>query len=295
MASILFDHYARIYLDFKRHELKASTLEKYEKIVTNRLLPVFAGKPVDEIRPSDVKRWLYSLVDIGGKSKRHYLGVLSGILQEALFDEVIEKNPVKFVRLPKVQKPVIRPFTSDQVKAILDDAENFNYRHFLAIAFFTGMRSGEIIALKRQDIDLERCVIHVERSRSKHGETTPKTLTSIRDVPILDVLRPYLDHLLQENGSEYLFINQYGEPYRDTHCFIYNHWRPALERLGIEYRRLYNTRHTFATNMLYRNLVSPVQLAQILGHANTQMVYDVYVSYVTQWYRDFDRSIKIYV
>ena len=47
--------------------------------------------------------------------------------------------------------------------------------------------------------------------------------------------------------------------------------------------------------MLYRNLVTPVQFVQILGHANTQMVYDVYVSYVTQWYRDFDRSIEIYV
>ncbi len=290
-----FQYYARTYLEFKRHELKSSTFEKYSKIVENRLLPVFEDRNIDQIRPSDVKRWLYSLVDIGAKSKRHYLCVLSGIFQEAIYDEAIEKNPVKFVRMPKVVKPIINPFTSEQVKSILEDAENFNYRHFLAIAFFTGMRSGEIIALKKSDIDLEKRLIHVERSRSKHGETTPKTLNSIRDVPIIDALYPYLVELLHVGKHEYLFVNQYGSPYRDTHCFIYNHWKPALDRLGIEYRRLYNTRHTFATNMLYRNLVTPVQLAQILGHANTQMVYDVYVSYVNQWYKDFDRTIQIYV
>jgi len=64
--------------------------------------------------------------------------------------------------------------------------------------------------------------------------------------------------------------------------------------LKLEYRRPYNTRHTYATNMLYNNLVTPVQLAQLLGHANTQMVYDVYVRYIESNYQDFDRSISIY-
>ena len=64
--------------------------------------------------------------------------------------------------------------------------------------------------------------------------------------------------------------------------------------LGISYRRPYNARHTYATNMLYRNLVTPVQLAQLLGHSSTQMVYEVYVKYVETNYKDFDRSINIY-
>lgn len=73
-----------------------------------------------------------------------------------------------------------------------------------------------------------------------------------------------------------------------------NHWLPLLKLLELEYRRPYNTRHTYATNMLYNNLVTPVQLAQLLGHASTQMVYDVYVRYIESNYQDFDRSISIY-
>ncbi len=50
----------------------------------------------------------------------------------------------------------------------------------------------------------------------------------------------------------------------------------------------------FATNMLYNNLVTPLQLAQLLGHSSTQMVYEVYVKYIDSNYVDFDRSIAIY-
>jgi len=288
-----FKHYCDLYLEFKRHELKYSTFYKYENIVKSRLSNFFEID-IRDIKPSDIKKWLYSIDDVGSKSKRHYLGVLSGIFQEALYDEIISRNPVKLVRMPKVQKPHIQPFTPDQVLSLLNLAENENYRYFLSIAFFTGMRSGEIIALKKEDIDLEKKIIYVKRSRSRYGETTPKTRYSVREVPILNTLYPYLEKLLHKHDHEYLLINQYKMPYRDSHVFVDKFWKPSLSKLKLQYRRLYNTRHTFATNMLYKNLVSPVQLAQILGHANTQMVYDVYVSYVNQKYDDFDRSIDLY-
>ncbi len=289
-----FSKYANLYLEFKKHELKYSTYYKYENIVFARLLPYFGDRDIKDIKPSDIKRWLYSIDDVGSKSKRHYLGVLSGIFQEALFDEVIEKNPVKFVRLPKYHSPIIKPFTADEVKKILDNVDNFNFKVYLAIAFYTGMRSGEIIALKKEDINLEKGLIRVARSRSRFGETTPKTRYSIREVPIIEVLKPYLINILNYHDHEYIFVTQYNEPYQDTHIFTMCHWRPLLKKLGIEYRRPYNTRHTYATNMLYQNLVSPVQLAQLLGHSSTQMVYDVYVKYVETNYKNFDRAMNIY-
>jgi len=289
-----FSKYASLYLDFKKHELKHSTFCKYESIVSSRLLPYFGSADITDIKPSDVKKWLYSIDDVGSKSKRHYLGVLSGIFQEAFYDEVIQKNPVKHVRLPKYYSPVIKPFTADEVKSILDNVQNFNYRVYLAIAFYTGMRSGEIIALKKEDINFDAGLIRVARSRSRFGETTPKTRYSIREIPIIELLKPYIIDIMNSHDKEYLFITQYKEPYRDTHVFTLRYWKPLLKDLGIEYRRPYNTRHTYATNMLYRNLVSPVQLAQLLGHSSTQMVYDVYVKYVETNYKNFDRAINIY-
>lgn len=67
-----------------------------------------------------------------------------------------------------------------------------------------------------------------------------------------------------------------------------------LNDLCLEYRRPYNMRHTYATNMLYRNLVTPVQLAQLLGHSSTKMIYEVYVQYINSKFENFDRSINVY-
>ena len=291
---IKFSYYSDLYLQFKEHELKFSTLDKYTNIIRDRINPNFAEYDIKSIKPSDVKKWLYNLHDIGSKSKRIYLSVLSGIFQEALYDEVIERNPVRLVRLPKLDTPRIKPFNADEVKKIMDLTTNDNYRFYLAIAFYTGMRSGEIIALKKNDIDFENNIIRVQRTRSRFGESTPKTKYSIRDIPIIELLKPYIMELYALHDNEYLFITQYKKPYETTNVFQEKFWKPSLKELGIEYRRPYNCRHTYATNMLYNNLVTPVQLAQLLGHANTQMVYDVYVNYLDSFNVDFDRSINIY-
>lgn len=292
---MLFSHYSSLFLDFKKHELKFSTLDKYTNIVKDRLNPVFADKLVTDIRPSDIKRWLYSFDDVGGKSKRIYLSILSGIMQEALYDEVITRNPVRAVKLPKYEIKKIKPFNADEVHQIMSLAANDNYRYYLAIAFYTGMRSGEIIALKKSDISFEKNTITVQRTRSRYGESAPKTSYSIREIPIIKLLTPYIKELYYLHDNDYLFVTQYNKPYNTTNVFQEQFWKPSLKELNIPYRRPYNARHTYATNMLYNNLVTPVQLAQLLGHANTQMVFDVYVNYIDKFNDNFDRSINIYI
>lgn len=291
---IKFVYYSKLYLDFKKHELKFSTLDKYTNIIRDRINPVFGELDITTIKPSDIKKWLYSIDDVGGKSKRIYLSILSGIIQESLYDEVIERNPVKLVRLPKLDTPRIKPFSADEVKKIMDLTTNDNYRFYLAIAFYTGMRSGEIIGLKKSDINFLDNFIRVQRTRSRFGESTPKTKYSIRDIPIIKLLLPYIQELYNLHDNDYLFVTQYNKPYKTTNVFQEQFWKPSLIELGIDYRRPYNCRHTYATNMLYNNLVTPVQLAQLLGHANTQMVYDVYVNYLDSFNVNFDRSIEIY-
>ncbi|MEN4046998.1 site-specific integrase [Sulfurimonas sp. NWX367] len=290
-----FHYYSSLYLEFKKEDLKFSTFDKYKNIIKDRINPIFQDMQVQDIKPSNIKKWLLTLSDIGGKSKRIYLSILRGILQEALYDELITRNPVSLVRLPKYSTPRIVPFNADEVKMIMNNTPNENYRFYLAFAFYTGMRSGEIIALKKSDIDLKNMTIKVQRTRSRYGESTPKTTYSIREIPIIKLLKPYILELYNKHDNEYLFVTQYNKPYNTTNVFQEKFWKPSLKELGIEYRRPYNARHTYATNMLYNNLVTPVQLAQLLGHANTQMVYDVYVNYIERFNDKFDRSIEIYV
>ena len=290
----LFKDYASIYLEFKEKEVKFSSFDKYKNIVAIRINPTFGDMIISDIKPSHVKRWLYAINDVGGKSLRGYLSVLRGIFKEALYDEEINRNPVDLVRLPKYDRPKIKPFNADEVKEIMSLTPNDNYKYYLAFAFYTGMRSGEIIGLKKSDINLEKMIISVKRTRSRYGESTPKTKTSTREIPIIKLLKPYVIQLLSKHDNEYLFVTQYNLPYRDTHSFVENHWKPCLIELGIEYRRLYNTRHTYATNMLYKNIVTPVQLSQLLGHASTEMVFNIYVNYIDVEINNFDRSISIY-
>jgi integrase len=123
---------------------------------------------------------------------------------------------------------------------------------------------------------------------------TVKTFGSKRTIPIINSLMPYIQKMLENDNTDYILTNQYDRPYRDSNVFTNRWWIPMLRELKLEYRRPYNMRHTYATNMLHKELVTPVELAQLLGYANTQMIYDVYVTYLNRNLDDFDRSITVY-
>lgn len=257
----------------------------------------FENMEISDIKPSVIRVWLDGISDVCNKSKKHYLSSLSQIIKIALEDEEISKNPLIHIRKMQHITPRIEPFTNEEVLKILEASQKYNenFRIFLKVGFFTGLRTGEILALKIADIDLYNRVISVNSTRSRFGESTPKTYLSIRKVPILNTLySPLSEFVFSHSSRKYLLQTQYGKPYKDTSVFTYDYWKPILRGLNLKYRRLYNMRHTYATNMLYQNFVSPVELAKLLGHSTPKMVYDVYVNYLNSNLKDFDRNIKIY-
>lgn len=290
-----FKKYADLYIQLNEDEWKPSYLDKNKGIVSTRF-EMFNDMKITDIRASTIKLWYKNIDGVGNKSKRNYLSVLKGILDVALFDEVINKNPMVHVKFPKYRAPKIKPFTSDEVQLILKQSNdyNFNFVYYLAMGFYTGMRTGEILALKRNEVSLENKTITIHSTRSRFGEGTTKTYGSQRTIPIINSLMPYIQKMYDNNNTIYMLTNQYDRPYRDSHVFCTRWWKPLLKELGLDYRRIYNTRHTFATNMLYKELCTPIELSQLLGHANTQMVYDVYVAYLNRNLDNFDRSISVY-
>jgi len=291
-----FQKCASLYLELNEDEWKPSYFDKNRRII-NKRFDEFQNMNIQDIRASHIKLWYKKIDTVGNKSKRNYLSVLKGILDVALEDEIIDKNPMVHVALPKYHAPRIKPFTSDDVQRILKGAEdyNFNLVYLLAMGFFTGMRTGEILALKRADIDFEKRVIHIRSTISRFGDVKPKTFGSIRDIPILDTLYPYIVKMFEKENDNYMMTTQYGNPYHDTHIFCNYWWKPLLIKLGIEYRRPYNMRHTFATNMLYKGLCTPAELAQYLGHSTTRMIYEVYVSYIEGHFTSFKTDILLYL
>ena len=115
------------------------------------------------------------------------LTVLRKIFRYAFEDEVIMRNPVDLISLPKSPMPDIEPLTVEEANYLLEHANGW-YRNYLAMAFYTGMRVGELLALKWSDVDFNKRKIHVRRSISKGIETSPKTTGSVRIIPIFDRL-----------------------------------------------------------------------------------------------------------
>ena len=293
-----FKYYADLYLKLGRTDWKFSTFCKNEGIVNNRL-SFFFDKEIEEIKPSDVRSWLSDITDVGSKSKKNYLNCLNGVFTLALEDEAIDKNPVIHIKKLIYAVPRIEPFTNTEVLKILEEARKypFKFRLFIAIGFFTGMRTGEIIALKNQDVDMVNRIITINATRSRFGESSPKTIKSVRRVPILNRLYDLFwvkFGRCQNLTYEYLLETQYHEPYRDCNVFLEKCWKPILKDLGIRYRRPYTMRHTYATNMLIRNLITPPELAALMGHSSVKMIYDVYVNYLNSNLSEFKRDIEIY-
>ncbi|WP_154806500.1 tyrosine-type recombinase/integrase [Sulfurovum lithotrophicum] len=282
-----FSHYSEIFLRSKIHN------KTYKRITMHveQINVYFGDIRIDKIKRSDIKNWVQDMLETRSpKTVRNYMASLVGVIDVAIDHEVIHNNVARNIKLPEHDVEEIEPFTDDEVRRILDAADGF-LKLYLAIGFFTGMRMGEILGLMWSDIDLDKKVIRVRRSVVDGNVTTPKTKKSIREVPILDDLLPYLEFT---GKSLWLFVkadgfrvNRFGENH-------YREWRVLLATLGIKYRKPYATRHTFIVSMLKHSDMSIMQIAQLVGHSTTQMIIRNYGKFIKGEHLKVDRKLKLF-
>lgn len=286
-----FEYYANKYLEYKQ-ELKSFN-HIYGRVV-NKILPVFKGMLVDEIKRTNIKDFTHGLLKtLSPKTVSNILSVLNGIFEIAIEDEVIKDNVCEHIKLPQHNKDEIEPFTPDEVEKILESIKEEWFKNFVAIGFYTGMRTGEIMALMANDIDYNNKSIKVRRSINRGKVQTPKTKTSIRDVPMFDVLIPYLKSQQALSKQLFLFTDK-GEPYYEASYISKRRWKLLLDSLGIKYRRLYTTRHTFISAMLRTGKLSLLDIARIVGHSNTQMIITNYARFIDGEQLKIRRDFNVY-
>ena len=190
----------------------------------------------------------------------------------------------------------MKPFTKDEINTLLTNADDW-FKNMVALAFYTGMRQGEIIALTWNDIDFENKTINVSKRIKKGVIDKPKTKSSIRLVPMLDTLEPYLKHqfeLCKKNMSLYVFYNPLtNNNFYDAEKLL-PHWYKLLETSHISKRVFYNTRHTFITQALRSNKISILDIAQIVGHKNIDEITRTYAKYLPLEHLKIDRNISIF-
>jgi integrase len=166
------------------------------------------------------------------------------------------------------------PLTTEELKAVLSVMEGAIARQVL-FACWTGLRTGELIALRTSDLQLEKDRFLVRRSLSRGILKTTKT-GNHRWVNLLPPARAALDAQLEGGTADgWVFPNPFTRSRWANDSKITRRWKRALEQAGVRYRRPYQTRHTYASMMLSAG-ENPLYVAQQMGHADWSMLVRVY-------------------
>ena len=258
-----------------------NTQNDYKSSYSKHIEPSLGKMHLDKIKPSHIKLWQSKLAKIVSPRRvRNIRAVLSGILVDAMADELISKNPLSLVKTIKTEKTEIYPFSIDEISTILENSQGQS-RNFFALGFMSGMRSGEMIGLKWSDINFFKSEITIKRSRKMGVDGKTKTVSSNRTIDILDTLLPYLksQYKLTATQNTYVFLNDKQEPLYDIKRIREKAWRDTLKACELDYRPIYHTRHSFATMML-ENGEDILWLSSMLGHTSSAMTLDKYTHYI---------------
>ena len=272
--------YAKISLELHSQTRKASTSYDYETSIRLHILPKFGKVRLDKIKPSDIQLWQNNLLKkLKPRRVRNIRATFNTIFSDALRDEIIDKNPISLIRTPKLDKIDVKAFSLEEMKQIIATAKG-EMKAFTALGFFTGMRSGEIIGLRWEDVDFSNREIHIKRAIKMGVISTPKTKSSIRTIDMLDNLVPYLQKQYKLTGqhNSYVFLNKDDEHYYDIKRIRDSKWKRLLKECEIEYRTIYQMRHTFATVMI-ENKEDILWVSNMLGHSDSSMTLQMYAKY----------------
>lgn len=255
-------------------------------ILDQHLLPRFGAVAIGSVTRAHILEFRSHLASIRGRRPGTKLSparintvmlILRQILQEAA-DRYEFTMPMGRLRPLKIPKSDVQPFSLEQVQTIIRTVR-IDYRQYMTVRFFSGMRSGEIHGLKWRFVDFERRLILVREAIVGGEVEYTKTDSSQRDIVMSQMVFDALKAQHQATGQmQYVFCNRAGEPL-DTNNFTKRVWYPLLRHLGLELRRPYQTRHTAATLWLAAG-EAPEWIARQLGHASTEMLFRVYSRFV---------------
>lgn len=193
---ITFQALYDLYLEDICSRLKESTVIVKRRYTEYRLLPYFKDKPINEISPTDIRKWQNMLIQDGLKptTQSNVNSQLNAILNFAVKYYGLQRNPCSVAgSIGSNKADRIDFWTLEEFKSFIACIDNPMYNVLYNILYYSGLRCGEVLALTPADIDLDKKVIHVTKTFHRlHNEdviTAPKTKNSVRSVPIPGFLR----------------------------------------------------------------------------------------------------------
>ena len=276
---------------FKRtqDQWEYSTKRGYISKITNHIEPSFGHILVTEFKPSMFKDWGATATNkrnkkpLTGKTKNEVRSILRSAFQELYMDEIIDGNPIDRINRFKHIKKEPEPFTAEEREKILTQMTG-QVRNLYEFAFWTGLRTSELLGLRKCDVDISRKVIFVRKAIVHGKEKTTKTRSSIRTHKLNSSAFEALINQLKLSSKEQdrVFLNpKNNQPWRDDRQIYNQHWCPAVKKSGVKYRTQYNTRHSYASSLLSQGEI-PAKIASQLGHSNTQTTLNNYARWIPE-------------
>ena len=269
--------------------LKLSTQHGYKTVLAKHLLPYWRDWRLRDIGRQDVQQWVADRFrrKLGWQTVRNAWTLLSGILETAVEYGYLSMNPARGVKFPEKElkeAPVL--FTAEDFVKLLEQLDE-PYRTMARLIALTGLRIGEVLAVRWRCLDLEIGTLSVRESVYEGKFQSPKTRKSRRTIPLgpqsILWLREHRLRAKRTESDDLVFGNRKGQPLRESKL-LRNVLQPAAERAGLGRVTWHQFRHIHSS--LLNDLRVPVKIAQEqLGHSSISTTLNIYTHVVDASHR----------
>jgi len=292
--NVLFKQVANAWLEEKKEYIKVSTYMYYQFEMETYILPRLGEEPISEVNEKAVQQTVLFWQRQGGKNKeplkkstvQNLTMLVKQCLRYAVKEGYIQECSMRMQYIPtdveKKQKVFSENDQTDLIKAILADPNSKTVGILLCLS--SGLRIGEVCALRWEDIDFGNRMLHVTKTLQRiyrvdsmpHTEiviSSPKTRKSVRDVPLSDNMIELLQKMRPHDKKGYLLTNK--EHYMEPRTFR-KFYMKFLETHQIKQLNFHCLRHTFATRCI-ENGGDYKSVSEILGHTTINTTLNMYV------------------
>ncbi len=277
--------------DSVRDTVRQRTYEGYEHMVERHITPALGGVKLAGLTPAHVRGLYRDKLDAGlsNRTVRYVHTTLNKALSQAVADGLIPRNVCAAVKAPQPRKAEIRPLDRDQVRTFLDTVCGDRLVALYTVAVTAGLREGEILALRWEDVDLEAGRLQVRRTASetrtgrvyelpKSGVGRQIRLTQKATQALRAHRKLQLEERMEKAGlwedHGLVFPSEVGTPMGARN--LQRTFKIRLRRAGLpETTRFHDLRHTCAT-LLLRQGVNPKFVQELLGHRDIALTLNVY-------------------
>ena len=295
-----FEAYAKV-------KVRPSSHQTYKGYIKNHIKPNIGDIPIEKLTSLQLQKFYRLLLTEGrvsriesekqpkglsAKTVRNINQVISSAMDMAVRHKLILSNPTEGCELPKVEHREMKTLPAEQLGAFLREAKESGVYELYYMDLATGLRRGELLGLKWEDIDLQNGIIHVRRQVARvDGEVKEmplKTKNAYRNISISQDAVAMLTEMEAHRSSDYVFPSSTGGPISPDS--VNNMLHRVLKRAGLPSIRFHDLRHTFATLAL-QNGVDIKTVSGMLGHFSAGFTLDTYAHVTTSAQKEAARTM----